>query len=134
VHQRDHDVDCFDRLRRAMALTTGRRRANIAFLGARLPLQSYLTPKPNKNGEAGSLSTVEEFLHDSLAHDEGHAEAQWCLAAVRYLQGDHAAMVAQAARRPGGLADARYHYFAALCHLLGGAFDAALAACQRIAQ
>ncbi len=42
LHQQNNDAGCMDKLHQAMALSQGRRRANIAFLGARVALESYL--------------------------------------------------------------------------------------------
>lgn len=135
LHQQGHDPVCIGKLRYAMDLAQGRRRANIAFLGARLALQSWLVPEPNQTIEAGTLPAVLDFLGDCLRSDPSHAHAQWCLAAVRWLQGDTAALAGQSeAMQNAEVADPRYHYLAALCHLLGGRPEAVVAACQRIAQ
>ncbi len=50
LHQQGHDPVSFGKLQHAMNLSNGRRRANIAFLGARLALQSHFLPdaKPNR--------------------------------------------------------------------------------------
>jgi tetratricopeptide (TPR) repeat protein len=75
---------------------------------------------------------VPNFLHDCLAHVAGHPHALWCLAAVRWLQGDTQSMAAQAKDMQNpDVADLRYHYLAALCHLLGGQFDEVVAAAER---
>ncbi len=134
-HQQGDNASCFERLRFGMKLASGRRRANIAFLGARLALQGYLLPRPGQPTDANALPVVLDFLRDCLTNNPDHPAAAWCLAGVRWLQGDTAALVAQASLMVNtDAADGRYHYFAALCHLLGGEFEVALAACQRVTQ
>lgn len=144
LHERGGDNHCYAKLRQALALTHGRRRANIAFLGARIALQAYLLPaaKPDSEGEPGAppkttdaLEICQEFLNDCLTHDAAHPHALWCLAAVRWLQGDVAALAAQAKdMRHSDVADPRYHYLAALCHLLAGEREAVVAASERAAR
>jgi tetratricopeptide (TPR) repeat protein len=132
MHQQGNHGSCFGKLRQAAALCSGRRRANVAFLGARLALQSYLGSAGAGGEAADTLPIVQNFLHDCLAHDAAHPHALWCLAAVRWLQGDTQAMAAQAKDMQNpDVADLRYHYLAALCHLLGGQFDAVVAAGER---
>lgn len=134
LHQDGNDSAAFGKLRGAMDLAQGKRRANIAFLGARLALQSWLMPRPNQSVDPGTLAAVTDFLSDCLAHEPTHVDAQWCLAAVRWLQGDTAALAQQSdAMGDGATGDPRYHYLAALCHLLAGRPEAVLASCQRIA-
>jgi tetratricopeptide (TPR) repeat protein len=132
LHQQGQDEACRARLQMAMDRATGRRRANVAFLGARLLLQSYASAEePNPT----SLSAVEELLADSLHHDPSHPTALWCLAAVRWLHGDTAALAGLADRmNQPTVADPRFHYLAALAHLLGNDPSGVLAACQRVAE
>ena len=135
LHEHNSDAACFAKLEEAMSLSTGRRHANIAFLGARLALQSHLLPKSEKQAESPALTTVQKFLHDCLTHDAAHPHALWCLAAVRWLQGDTAALASQGNdMQNADVTEPRYHYLAALCHLLGGKLDNVLAACERITQ
>jgi tetratricopeptide (TPR) repeat protein len=148
LRQQSHDPACFAKLQHAMLLSTGRRRANIAFLGARLALQSFLLPDADQTtevaspvspagleGKGNTLTVVQDFLHDCLAHDAAHPHALWCLAAVRWLQGDTASMAKQAKDMQNpDVADPRYHYLAALCHLLGGQLEAVLTACEGAAK
>lgn len=138
LHQQGNDAGCFEKLQHAMSHSAGRRRANIAFLGARLALQSYLAPKeesPLAPGPKDALTTVQDFLRDCLTHDAGHPHALWCLAAVRWLGGDTAALAEQArAMRNSDVTDLRYHYLTALCHLLGGQLEAVVAIGERMAQ
>jgi tetratricopeptide (TPR) repeat protein len=134
IHQQGDDASCYDKLRQAMSVSQCRRRANISFLGARIALESYLLPKPEQSADANVISIVKELLGDCLTHDAGHPHALWCLAAVRWLNGDTDALAEQAQHmRDANVADARYHYLSALCHLLGGQFEAVVAACERIA-
>ena len=135
LHQQGNDPACFGKLQDAMSLSNGRRRANIAFLGARLAMQSYLLPTAGQEDSSDTLAAVQTFLHDCLTHDAGHPHALWCLAAVRWLQGDIAGLTAQANDMGNPeVTDSRYHYFAGLCHLLGGQFEAALSVCDRVAK
>jgi tetratricopeptide (TPR) repeat protein len=135
LHQQGRDPACFGKVQQALSLFTGRRRANIAFLGARLALQSYLFPEASQPVDQDMLATVQNFLHECLTHDAGHPHALWCLAAVRWLQGDTAALAEQAKDMQNpDVADGRYHYLAALCHLLGGQLQAVVTACERVAK
>ncbi len=158
LHQQGNESACFGKLQNAMNLSQGRRRANIAFMGARLALQRWLMPDSSQAVVAGvgtptpamhpavesgvgapatsaALPAVLEFLGDCLAHDPNHAHSQWCLAAVRWLQGDTAALAGQGnAMGDAEIPDPRYHYLAALCHLLGNRPEAVVAACQRVGQ
>ena len=131
LHKQSNPDECFEKLRQAMALSNGRRRANIAFLGARVALERYL----HDAAAADMLATAQSFLQDCLANDHAHPRARWCLAALRWLQGDTSALAAQAGdMTDADVPDPRYHYFAALCHLLAGQFDAVNFACERVAE
>ncbi len=135
LHQEGKDEECRGRLALAMERCTGRRRANVAFLGARLLLQSYVAA-PAADASAGpvALTAVEELLQDCLRHDPSHASALWCLAAVRWRHGDAAALAAQAERMDQpDVADPRFHYLAALAHLTGDDPGAVLRSCRRVA-
>jgi hypothetical protein len=115
-----------------MQLCTGRRRANIAFLGARLLLQTFVTAN-DTTAEPLGLPAVESLLQQCLEQDANHAGALWCLAAVRWLQGNTAGLAAQTSRmKLPDAADPRFHYLAGLAHLLGDDPAAALQACQRV--
>ena len=132
LHQQGQEEACRARLQMAMERSTGRRRANVAFLGARLLLQSYA----NADGaDATSLDPVKALLLDSLSHDPSHPAALWCLAAVHWLHGDNAALAALAGRmEQPAVAGQRFHYLAALAHLLGNDPAGALTACQQVAE
>jgi tetratricopeptide (TPR) repeat protein len=136
-HHQGQDEACRDRLRQAMDRCDGRRRANVAFLGARLLLQGHLAPAADGQSPAGPapLAAVQEFLQDCLRHDPAHAQALWCLAAVRWLQGDTAGLAELAGRMDlPDVTDPRFHYLAALCHLVGGDPAGVLQACRRVAE
>src|SRR5262249_18697852 len=56
-----------------------------------------------------------------LRDEPEHADALWCLAAVKALRNDRAGLAAQAAAMQRlDTADARFHYLAAACHLAAG--------------
>jgi tetratricopeptide (TPR) repeat protein len=133
LHQQGHDTASFEKLREALSRAAGRRHANIAFLGARLALQGYLfPPETGVSREPTALATVQTFLSDCLATDPSHPQALWCLAAVRWLEGDMAGLAAQGeAMQNPAVTDPRYHYLAALCHLLGHQLESVLTACER---
>jgi tetratricopeptide (TPR) repeat protein len=134
LHQQGNSAACFDKLRQAMSLSAGRRRANIAFLGARLALERYMLPVADQPAD-DMLASVQDFLQDCLANEPAHPHALWCQAAVRWLHGDVPALAAQAgAMTDPDVADPRYHYLAALCHLLGGQFEAVPPACDLVSQ
>lgn len=159
LHEGGADAPCFAKLHAAMALASGRRRANIAFLGSRLALRRFLVP-PARNADSPAasgateiasdmealpgadtpagvidmLATVHAFLLDCLAHDPSQPHGLWCLAAVRCLQGDIPALSAQAKdMQNADVADRRYHLLAALCHLVGGDYPAVIGICERAA-
>jgi tetratricopeptide (TPR) repeat protein len=132
-HEQGEAEGCFAKLRLALTLAQGRRRANIAFLGARLALQRYLFPPEGAGGDSSALAAVQAFLDECLASDAGHPQAQWCSAAIRWLNGDIGSLAPQAnAMDNPDVADPRYHYMAALCHLLGDQYDRVLSACERV--
>lgn len=125
---------CRTLIRQAAALCTDRRRANVLFLGARLLLRDSLLADDTETTTQGlALDEVQGFLDESLAHDPTHAPALWCLAAVRWLRGDLSALASQAAAMTAATSpDPRFHFFAALCHLVGDRYEEVLAACEQI--
>jgi tetratricopeptide (TPR) repeat protein len=134
LHQQHDLVGAYAKLHHAMTLSADRRRANIAFIGARLALQTYLTPHADQPVDTNALATVKDFLRECLASDSAHPHAQWCLAAIRWLEGDTASLASQANdMRDPSVLDPRYHYLAALGHLLGNQLGEVLTACERVA-
>jgi hypothetical protein len=143
LHQRGLTGECRTKLREALALCDGRRRARIAFLGARLTLQNTLAqPAPASNGTVGgaagidatALATADEFLQECLRDDPEHADALWTLAAVRWLRSDQSRLARQAAlMNRADVADVRFQFFAALCRLAAEDYPGVLESCARIA-
>jgi tetratricopeptide (TPR) repeat protein len=134
LYQQNDLPSCHGKLQHAMSLAEGRRRGNIAFLGARLALQQYFLPKPDQPADSEALARAKQFMLDCLSSHPGHPTAQWCLAAIRWLEGDTTALASQADdMRVSDIVDPRYHYLSALCHLIGGKLHDAVAACDRVA-
>ncbi len=132
LHQQGQDDECRSRLQLAMERCTGRRRANVAFLGARLLLQSYVNPEP---ANAAALAAVEELLQSCLHDDPNHPGALWCVVAIRWLQNDTTGLSELAGRmQQPTIADPRFHYLAALAHVLGNDSAAVIDACRRVAE
>jgi tetratricopeptide (TPR) repeat protein len=137
---------------RALGLTRGRTRAAVAYLGARLALWGRVGEWESKSAGSGEngkaeatalplsrsltlpLSESLTLLQECLKDDPGHAEALWCLAAVRSITGDREGLAAQAAAmdRPE-VADARFHYLGAVCHLAARDYPRALELAMRAA-
>lgn len=122
---------CRQVLREALELCAGKRRAEIAFLAARLSLQAALA---GPQVDPASVDAAHDFLLDCLRVCPEHETAQWHLAAVRWLQHDQAGLARQAATMTDeNVAEPRYHWFAALCRLAAGDWAGVLAACRRFA-
>ena len=138
LHQRGLTAECQTKLREALPLCDGARRARIAFLGARLTLQKALAPvTPESNGsstlDATALAHAEDWLQQCLAADSRHAEALWCLAAVRWLRGDLAGLANQSqAMDESAVPDVRYQYFKALCELAADNLAGVLNTCANM--
>jgi tetratricopeptide (TPR) repeat protein len=111
-------------LRQALELTQGAQHAAIAILGARLAL----------TGEKGSIE-AESLLQEARSAEASNTEALWLLAAVRSAAGDRDGLAALAALAPEmgrpQVADARFHYLAAVCFLAAGDYPQVLEACRR---
>jgi tetratricopeptide (TPR) repeat protein len=124
------DVDTWPALlREALPLCPPQRRAQVAFLGARLTLQAALE---SAAAESNILDAAQEFLDIVLEQQPEHAEAPWFLAAVRWLKHDREGLARQAPLlRHDEHAEPRYHLMAALCRLAAGDHAGAVAACQR---
>ena len=70
---------------------------------------------------ATALADSVELLQTCLRDDPDHADALWCLAAVRSVLGDREGLAAQApAMNRPAVPDARFHYLGAACHLAAG--------------
>jgi tetratricopeptide (TPR) repeat protein len=121
-------------LRQALDLTQGAQRAAIAILGARLALAvGPAVPEVAAPGSAQpDLPQAESLLQEALRAEDANAEALWLLAAVRAAAGDRAGLAALASsmNRPQ-VADARFHYLAAVCFLAAGDHAQVLEACRR---
>jgi tetratricopeptide (TPR) repeat protein len=132
LHHRSGDhTQCRERLAQALQATTGRRRARIAYLGARLALAAFLAaPAPDNDPSRGA--EVLELLEECLRAAPDHTEALWCRAAVHALLGHDEKLAELAATmQPAAVADPRYDYLAALCHLHAGNDQGVLEASQR---
>lgn len=121
----------------ALALTAGKQRAAVAFLGAQLALL-VRTPSEGSTDLSQALQpslaypTAVRYLQTCLQEQPDHAEALACLAAVRWQTGDRAGLAAQApAMLQPDVADARFHYLAGVCHLAAGDSAQMLEASQR---
>jgi tetratricopeptide (TPR) repeat protein len=141
---------------RALGLTDGSLRASIAFLGARLALrqgvEEWQRDRQAEDGARGKdtpgtatgfmpkptltppLAHSVRLLEGCLRDDPDHTEALWCLAAVRTVAADRDALAALAPRmyRPA-VADARFHYLGAVCHLAAKDCERAIELGQRAA-
>lgn len=122
ICQEQGDATAGQQIQAALKCASGQRRAEAAFLGARLAARS--------GDSAGAIDLLEQTLSDAPEH----VQARWVLAALRSRLGDQEALARQAAsmNRPD-ITEARYHYLAAVCQLAAGDHAAALEALQRIA-
>jgi tetratricopeptide (TPR) repeat protein len=106
----------------------------VAFLGAKLALREALHPgagpaagAEKAEGPGGdrpgpaALTEAQHLLEACLRDQPDHADALWCLAAVRAARDDRPGLAAQAPAmdRPG-VPDARFHYLGAVCQLAAG--------------
>jgi tetratricopeptide (TPR) repeat protein len=137
LYEANRPAEGHEKVRQALLHSQGRQKGDFAFWGARLVLHRARTVAPD--GSAGfqpdALKTAREFLEEGVSGCPDHDRALECLAAVRWLLGDTAALAAQAAgmNRPE-VADAKFHYFAGLCHWAGGDLTGTLRACQLVSQ
>jgi tetratricopeptide (TPR) repeat protein len=117
---------------RALGLTTGQRRAAVAFLGARLSIRSCQSGKGTPSAEA--LERARSLLLNCLGDDPNHVDALWCLAAVRNVMGDREGLIGQAPLmdRPS-VRDGRFHYLGAVCQLAAGDFGRVVELAKRSA-
>lgn len=133
LHNQGQFAEAQHRLREALDLAEGRPRANLAFLAARLSLQAAVTAAV-PDVETAWFEAAQDSLLECLRACPEHADAQWHLAAVRWLRNDHAGVVRQAeALNDANVPGQRYHWFAALCRLTAGDFTGVVEACQRLA-
>lgn len=149
AQEQDDGVRCLEKIRAALDRTEGRRRADIACLGARLmlkePDQTSAEAIP-EFGERRSVSATcaenveprqaaQHLLEECLRCDPNHVEASWCLASLRAVRGDEQGLARQAVHmdRPE-VRDMRFHFLAGICQLAAGNFAGTLEACQRIAE
>ena len=134
LHNQGRTDEAQQLLREALEQAEGLPRANIAFLSARLYLQEALTAGA-PDAETAKLDAAQDSLLECLRACPTHADAQWRLAAVRWLRHEHAGLVRQAeAMNDANVPDQRYHWFAALCRLTAGDHAGAVAACQRLTE
>lgn len=116
----------------AMSLTRGPLRGAVAYLGAQLSLRDgcklmqtgnkdrpHLPDVTNEAHEA--LQGTKRLLEECLREDPRHADALWCLAALHTVLRDRQGLADQAElmNRPD-VADPRFQFLAAVCHLEAG--------------
>jgi tetratricopeptide (TPR) repeat protein len=119
--QRGHREGCVAAIDRALQRTRDKERAAVAFLGARLALAAACKKAENTTGSTPQPVEYDHalrWLTECLKEDPNHRDALWCLAAVRSVLGDEKGLAEQAAlmHRPE-IADGRFQYMAARCHL-----------------
>ena len=125
-------------IQKALGLTRGSARASVALLGARLALAAGTQRSVESNGEPSAKETgvgrARELLRACLREQPDHAEALWTLAALHAATGDVEGLAAQApAMRRPDVKDARFHYLAAVCHLVARDYPQAGEAAGRAA-
>ncbi|HZT81562.1 MAG TPA: tetratricopeptide repeat protein, partial [Gemmataceae bacterium] len=147
--QRANAAGRAEAIRRALGLTHGRVRAAVAFLGARLAVASALGVRGGPGGQVGhaphadtlreghaqhALQEARDLFRECLRDAPHHVDALWCLAAVHSAVGDTEGLAAHApAMNRPDVADARFQYLAAVCHLAARDFPKAVEAGQRAA-
>jgi len=130
LQRQGHVAESQQLLREALELCQGRRRADIAFLAARLTLQPAFGAA---TADAAALDSAHDLLLECLRACPEHADGQWQLAAVRWLQNDHAGLARQAeSLNDVNVAEPRYHWFAALARLQACDYAGVIEACQRL--
>src|SRR5262249_55109257 len=138
-HQRGAFAARTEALDRALQLSKGPARANVAFLGARLALAqtgvgSQESGVSRDNAPAPPLTDVYRYLRERPRAPPGHTAVWAMVAAIRRQTGDPASLAEQSAamRRPD-ISDGRFQYLAAVSHLAAGDIPAMLDAAQRAA-
>lgn len=126
--QRANGAEREQAIRQALELTQGKPRAQVAYLGARLALQEVR----GEDWRGLASSPISRLLQECLADDPDHVDALWLLAAVRSVSGDREGLAMQARDmdRPE-VADPRFHYLAAVCHLAARDYACVLEASRR---
>lgn len=133
---------CAAAIRQALAVVVGSSRTALAFLGGQLVLRAGVAPRLGRVGSgspvaftstAAALAAV-RFFEECLKGNANHEAGRMWLAAARVVAGEETALAGQAASmdRPG-VSDPRFHYFAAVCHLVAGDGPRAIEAAGRAA-
>jgi tetratricopeptide (TPR) repeat protein len=117
-------------IRLARERASGKKRAEIAYLGARLVLKSAAV---SPEGLLAATPGAAELLEECLREDAQHWPALWCLAALRWLSGDRASLAGQAGalERPE-VPDPRFHFLGAVACLAKEDAEGVLRAGQRV--
>jgi tetratricopeptide (TPR) repeat protein len=147
-HQSGNTVGRDEAIRRALELTRGTKKANAAFLGARLLLSLHRPAVQARDGAVGledsthpathmesssvDWNRAKELLRICLHEQRDHAEALSCLAMVCSITNDYPGLIELAPRmdRPG-VPEPRFHYLAAVCHAAAENHARVLTACRR---
>jgi tetratricopeptide (TPR) repeat protein len=133
-HELGEPLRGLEDIHHALALTSGPRRAEIAVLGARLVLRNGDADTATPDADRTEwLRGAAQLLEDGLRADPQSVPALWLLAAIRSLLGDQEGLARQAELmdRPE-IADPRFHYAAAVCHLAARNADGVLEDCRRV--
>ncbi len=128
----DAPADAQQNLRQALTRATGKKRAAIAFLGARLALQAI---GKNHQGDLPQaiLTSAQQFLLEVLRDQPDHPQALWYLAAICALNGDRGKLAQMAPHfKKLDVRDPYVSYFAGVCHFEAKDFVAVTQACQRV--
>jgi Flp pilus assembly protein TadD len=141
--QRGNIASRDDALDRALDLTHGAEKANIAFLGARLTLQSepgalatgelqLVADAPGSDERAVDWNHTKELLRTCLHEQPDHVDALSCLAMVCSVTNDSAGLIELApCMDRSDVAQPRFHYMAAVCHAAAEDHTRVLSACRR---
>lgn len=126
-HLEQNRNGCFEQLERAMALSNGSQKAEIAFLAGRIALKDHLDAG-NSSGDA------ERYLRICLEANPAHLEGLCMLAALWGLEGkkdELSTIIPQMGRSE--VLDSRYHYLSAVCFLAVSDYPRALELADRAA-
>jgi tetratricopeptide (TPR) repeat protein len=127
-HQQGFNEQAFQSLDAAMQRASGKTKADLGCLAARLALQGGLADK-GIDFAPGAAEKARSYLLQSLECSPGHTDALWLSAAERATTGDAAGLAALSpAMRHNGANDARFSYFAAVSHLAASDYPAAFEA------